>query len=185
LIAGSRSNYAPAARKIEIMPTDHFRSSCRVGRSLLIAIAIVSMTSGAATAQVVVDGNHIMWADRLVRLWGIDAPDEDQICGDGWQAGRNAKQFLAQSMQDGILQCADRSQNPAGQTHAVCQVDSVDLGTTMVRAGMAWADLGVTHKYVVDEAKASASRLGVHGHRCVTAWTWRTKKRVEPQFNRQ
>lgn len=54
-----------------------------------------------------------------------------------------------------------------------CSVDDVDLSQAMVERGMAWAFVRYSGRFVEAERKASAARVGVHGHKCVVAWKWR------------
>ena len=46
---------------------------------------------------------------------------------------------------------------------------------------MAWAKLGVSHGYVVQEAQAASRFLGVHNHHCEQPDIWRSKNQ---QFQR-
>jgi endonuclease YncB( thermonuclease family) len=57
------------------------------------AVILAALTlASPALAQNVVDGDTIRIGAARFHLWGIDAPEARQTCGDGWQAGAAASQ---------------------------------------------------------------------------------------------
>ena len=85
-------------------------------------------------------------------------------------------------MVDGkTVTCEARDKDRLGRAVAVCKADGVDLGESLVREGMAWARLGVSHGYVVQEAQSASRFLGVHNHHCEQRDIWRSKNE---QFQR-
>lgn len=108
--------------------------------------------------------------------WGIDIPPLAQTCARGWPAGVEAAQTFARLTEGKTVTCELRGKDRTGRAASVCSADGVDIGREMVRAGMAWARLGVDNGYVMDEAKAAAAYTGVHGHRCLQPDVWRTRK---------
>ena len=157
--------------------------SVRVGTNphtwLAIALAAVltfGATTGASAQTVVVDGDTIRIGTTAYRLWGIDAPEQQQSCA-GWPAGGEATRTLAALMRDKAVSCEPRTQDRYGRTVAVCRADGMDLGAAMVSAGMAWAFVRYSRDYVSGEDSARAAGLGVHGHACMPAWEWRAAQR--------
>lgn len=142
------------------------------------AIITALMLAVPAAAQTVVDGDTIRIGAATFRLWGIDAPEANQKCADGWQAGTAASRTL-QSLMDGRrIECEPRDRDRYGRTVAVCRADGRDLGQSMVRAGMALAFTRYSTDYVQDEEAAKAARVGLHGHTgCVAPWDWRGAER--------
>jgi endonuclease YncB( thermonuclease family) len=53
----------------------------------------------------------------------------------------------------------------------------VDLGQSMVAAGMAWAFVRYSRDYVDVEERARAEQRGVHARACQPAWEWRAQHR--------
>lgn len=153
-------------------------------RFALVAGLIMSL-SLRAVAQTIVDGNTMLLEDKTYRLWAIDAPDPEQSCAHNWRAGQEAAMALARMIDGKTIECREKGRDREGRTVAQCTADGADLGASMVRAGMAWADMSVSKAYVVEEAKAAAAYVGVHAHHCKTAWDWRAKNRPDPQFQRQ
>ena len=145
--------------------------------SLLVAATLVPSASAATVpgvGSVTIDG-------MTYGLWGIEAPAPAQTCSGGWPAGRLAEQALGRLVEDKTVTCEARDKDRLGRTVAVCKADGVDLGEALVREGMAWSKLGMSHGYVVQEAQAASRFLGVHNHHCEQPDIWRSKNR---QFER-
>lgn len=129
-----------------------------------------------ATAQTVTDGDTIKLNGTTFRLWGIDAPEAKQWCGD-YPAGVMATAVLETLMKGrGPVVCEPKGMDRYGRTVAICRVDGRDLGKVMVQLGMAWAFTRYSQDYVGDEGRAKADRLGVHGRDCLPAWEWRASQ---------
>lgn len=150
----------------------------------LTALAFVTPTV-AALAQTAIDGSRFTMGDVTYRLFGMEAPDPEQVCRYRWPAGTEATKALDILLRRGPVTCEDQERNKHGERVAICIGGGDDIAASMVRSGMAWADLDVSRKYVVEEARAASDHVGVHGHLCQTVWRWRAKHRPEPQFKRQ
>ncbi|HLG47630.1 MAG TPA: thermonuclease family protein [Reyranella sp.] len=145
--------------------------------SLLVAATLAPSASAAtvpSAGSITVDG-------MTYALWGIDSPASAQTCGGGWPAGQLAEQTLARLVEGKTVVCEPRDKDRLGRTVAVCKADGVDLGEALVREGMAWARLGVSHGYVVQEAQSASRFLGVHNHHCEQPDIWRSRNE---QFQR-
>ncbi|WP_289296501.1 thermonuclease family protein [uncultured Reyranella sp.] len=131
----------------------------------------------SAAAQTVTDGDTIKFGGTTYRLWGIDAPEATQWCGD-YPAGVLATAMLEMLMKGrGPVECERKDTDRYGRIVAICRVDGRDIGKEMVRIGMAWAFIRYSQDYVEDEARARVEKLGVHGRDCVPAWEWRALQR--------
>lgn len=131
----------------------------------------------SAVAQTITDGDTIKQGGVTYRLWGIDAPETNQSCPDGWPAGRLATTRLLALIQGKTVVCEKKDTDRYGRTVAVCRASGEDLGAIMVREGMAWAFVRYSRDYVGQEDRAKAEGLGVHGHGCAPAWEWRAMQR--------
>jgi endonuclease YncB( thermonuclease family) len=140
----------------------------------LTAIALV--LAGSARAQTVTDGDTIKLNHTTYRLWGVDAPESKQWCGD-YPAGVQATATLQKLMRGKTITCEDRGGDRYGRRIGLCRADGDDLGAAMVRLGYAWAFVRYSRDYVAEEAEARAERLGVHAHPCQPAWQWRAERR--------
>jgi endonuclease YncB( thermonuclease family) len=145
--------------------------------SLLVA-ATLAPSAAAATVSgagsVIVDGT-------TYALWGIDSPAPAQTCSKGWPAGQLAEEALARLVEGKTVICEARDKDRSGRTVAVCRADGADVGESLVREGMAWARLGVSHGYVVQEAQSASRFLGIHNHHCEQPDIWRSRNQ---QFQR-
>jgi endonuclease YncB( thermonuclease family) len=123
----------------------------------------------------VVDGNTIELNGTTYRLWGIDAPEAAQWCGD-YPAGALATGMLVKLMSKGTITCESRGRDRFARMIGRCRADNQDLGAAMVRLGMAWAYVQYSPEYVEQETQARAEKLGIHAHACTSAWEWRGQR---------
>lgn len=145
--------------------------------SLLVAATLAASVSAATVS----DAGSLTVDGTTYALWGIESPAPAQTCSRGWPAGQLAEQALAQLVEGKTVTCEARDKDRAGRTVAVCTADGVDVGQALVREGMAWAKLGVSHGYVVQEAQSASRFLGVHNHHCEQPALWRSRNE---QFQR-
>lgn len=142
------------------------------GTSLgIVAIALV--LSQPAAAQVVVDGDTIELKGTTFRLHGIDAPELQQVCADGWPAGQAARDYLADLIGTKEVACTTRMGELGHEITAICRADGIDLGAAMVTGGYALAFVPYSARYITQEDAATTARRGVHGHKCIAPWQWR------------
>ena len=89
----------------------------------------------------VVDGDTLEIHGNRIRLWGIDAPESNQLCrGEdslqyrcGAQAANDLDAFIARRP----VNCSPLSLDPYDRTVATCSVEGTDLGEWLVRKGLA------------------------------------------------
>jgi len=148
--------------------------------SLWIAAALAAcivMPSGAAEI-VVVEGDVLRVGGKLVRLWGIDAPEPGQQClkdGQPWYPAPEAAaalQRLVATMPR--LKCEEREKDRRGRSVAICRHGNTDIGAEMVRKGWAYDFRQYSKGHYFDmEAKARGRKRGVWSALCVPPWEWR------------
>ncbi len=96
--------------------------------------------AGVARAK---DGDSIMIGKLDTRLFGIDAPEHDQICqntdGDSWPCGQEAKAALARLVNDKQLRCDVRDVEPIRGRRPIvrCFDGNHEINVEMVRLGLA------------------------------------------------
>jgi endonuclease YncB( thermonuclease family) len=149
--------------------------------NLRLSLLVAATLAPSASAATVSGAGSLTLDGTTYSLWGIDSPAPNQTCGGGWPAGRLAEQALTRLVEGKTVTCEARDKDRAGRTVAVCKADGVDLGEALVRDGMAWARLRVSHGYVVQEAQSASRFLGVHNHHCEQPDVWRSKNE---QFQR-
>lgn len=147
-------------------------------KKIAVLATLIALASPSVSAQTtVIDGDTLRVNGQPFRIFGIDAPEKVQWCAGDYPAGELSTRALEKLVQGGQVTCEPKGTDRYLRTLAVCYVDGVDLGKTMVRLGMAWAFTRYSQDYVDQEALARQERLGVHAHDCVPAWDWRAGRR--------
>jgi endonuclease YncB( thermonuclease family) len=136
-------------------------------------VAVILLAAGPAAGQTVIDGDSLRVGAKQYRLNGIDAPEADQVCPDGWPAGFEARRYLEQLVDGKEIRCIRLYGERHGEPFAVCRADGVDLGSAMVVAGQAFAFVPYSAQYISQEAVAASMERGVHAHHCLPPWRWR------------
>lgn len=129
------------------------------------------------TVATVIDGDTLKLGNERIRLHGIDAPESQQRCTDGWQAGEAARHALAGLVSAGAPSCEKVTTDRYGRTVAVCRVNGKDIGGEMVRRGLAWAYIRYSVRYMPEETLARIERVGVHARTCMQPADWRAQNR--------
>lgn len=117
--------------------------------------------SGPAVA---VDGDSLTINGRGIRLFGIDAPEFDQLCtrdNASWRCGEEAKGTLADLVNGHIVECQGQGIDQYARLIAVCSAGGLQLNETMVEYGWAIAYREFSDAYASAEARAKSHRLGI------------------------
>jgi endonuclease YncB( thermonuclease family) len=177
----------------------------------LMALVIASVGFGGVvkrkvymntvSAADVIDGDTLRMGDVSLRLWGIDAPERDQLCrgadGKPFECGDDAGQHLATLIADQLVWCGPpvdgegRRLPPAdlpvlaetsGRPIVTCRMNTkdgeIDIAQAMVRSGFAHLfqdEDGVTSVYQTDLQQAVTAGAGLHGSGdgLFPPWLWR------------
>jgi endonuclease YncB( thermonuclease family) len=139
--------------------------------SISLLAALAALLAGPALAQTVTDGHTIKMNYVTWRLWGIDAPERKQRCGD-YPAGLQATAALIKLMRGKIITCEDRGGDRYGRRIGPRRADGEDLGAAMVRQGQA-----CVRALQPRLCRRGGEGLGVHAHACEPAWQWRAERR--------
>ena len=146
-------------------------------RAALLLIILIAVPAGAEDRIRVIDGDTFVLNGETIRLWGIGAPEIDQTCADGYQAGIQATAALGALMSGhGRLVCEPTNTDRYSRIVAVCRVGDLDLSAELVRAGMAvdWPRYSGA-AYAVEEAESMAAGRGIWSHWCMEPWEWRRR----------
>lgn len=137
----------------------------------------------------VVNGDTLKMNGRRVRLFGIEAPDMDQLCASKTGASYNCGQVAARNLKKIIssspLECKIKEQDAEGNVIAACSNGQYDLGVAMVASGWAVAYRKFSQVYVPYENQAQAKKAGLWAGRFYMPWDWRAsqKKRQRSMRN--
>ena len=96
-----------------------------------------------------------------VHLYGIDAPEEGQLCetaaGRSYPCGHEATRLLRKRIGEGPVTCEPHKLDGKGRAQATCKVGGEDLSAWLVSQGYALASRSVSTAYVRQEARAWAT----------------------------
>ena len=113
-----------------------------------------------------------------MRLAGIDAPEDGQMCRDAmgelYDAGAKAvgaleKKLLGQK----VVRCEGEGYDAKGRLLATCRVGMTNLNKWLVQEGHALAFRKYSNKYVPQEEVARKAKLGLWAGTFDPAWQWR------------
>jgi endonuclease YncB( thermonuclease family) len=144
---------------------------------LAIGLAICGMAVLPGSSQVVarqgtiegrasvIDGDTVEVHGTYIRIHGIDAPESNQTCvmhdGTIWRCGKASTDALAEMVGTQPVSCEVRDIDKYGRKVAVCHAKGIDVGASLVAAGLAVAYRKYSMDYAHLEDKARAARHGV------------------------
>ena len=127
----------------------------------------------------VIDGDTLVIGSQVIRINGIDAPEDGQNCarhdGDKWSCGVSATAALRQFSANRV-QCKGDEFDAYRRLIATCFADDQDVGKAMVLDGMALAYRQYSTRYVADEELAQQAKRGLWSGTFVAPWQWRKNK---------
>jgi hypothetical protein len=131
----------------------------------------------------VIDGDTIEIGSKRIRLFAIDAPEATQTCYRGdqpWACGQAAADQLKSLIGTADVSCSGNEIDTYGRLVAECEIAGVDLNQTMVAQGWATAFRRYSDRYVADETRARAARLGLWSSTFMSPEDYRAAERGEP-----
>jgi len=139
--------------------------------------------SGPAT---VLDGDTLQIGDKKIILFGVDAPENGQLCqiyDKSWPCGERAKIWLTRYVGDGPVRCLPREGDPfddrIGGIKAMCfNTKTWNLSATMLTAGLAVANLEDGDWFKLGNVAARVNRKGVWAGKFVPPHQWRAGIRL-------
>jgi endonuclease YncB( thermonuclease family) len=127
----------------------------------------------------VVDGDTIIIGSRHIRLFGIDAFERDQMCG-RFACGAQATRVMRELVRGQIVTCEKQDVDSYGRIVAICHsATGLDLGSVMVRRGLAVDYRHFTDRYMADEIAAKQARAGAWAYGFDSPLTYRRRHRLD------
>ncbi len=146
-------------------------------------LAAYPKISGSAQ---VIDAHIFYISGRYVRLYGVDAPDTDQICsnatGSSYNCGEEAASWVRNWIDQNPIDCYILKVEPNGQDLATCIWGEYDIGAALVSAGWGVANTRETAIYQPYEAKAQSDSAGLWQGSFYAPEDWRDIKRRRNDF---
>lgn len=149
-------------------------------RLLLLFFLLPTMVrADVAGPAKIIDGDTLEIAGQRVRLYGVDAPEADQVCrnkhGKPYDCGTNAIRTLALIVGGKKVSCAEQGKDEDGTVLAVCRLGRFDLGMQMVQMGWALAVPETGQAYRRAELAARAVPEGLWKGGFDAPWDWRRR----------
>lgn len=128
----------------------------------------------------VVKGDTVTLMGKVVKLFGVAAPDISQTCADsqgrGYRCGQQAISWLSGWLADNMLKCHILGEDNRGVLTGVCMLGQYDIGAAIINAGWAVADTRQTQIYVAYQNQASQNRRGLWQGKFYMPWDWQKIK---------
>ncbi len=123
---------------------------------------------------------------RYVRLFGVDAPDVDQICSDSFEAsyncGEEAVSWIRNWIDNNYIDCYLLKISPKEQDLATCIWGDYDIGAALVGSGWGVANRNESDIYVPYQVKAQSEKSGLWQGTFYLPEDWRNIKRDRNNF---
>ena len=123
---------------------------------------------------------------RYVKLFGVDAPDNDQICSDlnekSYNCGLEAISWLREWIDNNPIDCYILKINTKGLDLATCFWGEYDIGAGLVGSGWAIVNHQESDKYASLENNARKNSYGLWQGSFYTPEDWRNIKRAQNDF---
>ena len=118
---------------------------------------------------------------QRVNLFGIDAPELEQICaapnGRGWYCGKAAAANVLELVKKRNVVCKGSHRDENGDLLAVCFTGKESVNARMVRTGWALPYEWHSPMYMDHARAARKARKGIWQGRFTAPWDWRKKNR--------
>jgi endonuclease YncB( thermonuclease family) len=109
--------------------------------ALLVAMAPPVLAADLVGQASIIDGDTLEIHGTRIRLWGIDAPESDQLCrnddGEHYRCGQKAANDLDAFIARRPVECVEVDRDQYRRAVAVCTVNGIDLADWLVRNGYA------------------------------------------------
>lgn len=133
--------------------------------------------SGVAS---VIDGDTLEIHGKRIRLFGVDAFEASQTCGEGQQrapCGRQAAQLLSDFIGRNTVVCRPEGGRSYDRIVASCfRNGQDDLASYIVRQGYALAWTQYSMRYLGDMQEAKAAGRGAWGSTFIEPWVYRRQR---------
>lgn len=150
--------------------------------TLFMSLVIASNTSYAASVSgkaTVIDGDTLKIGAQVVRLYGIDAPENGQNCkrrnGKSYNCGAAAENAL-KALVASNTSCTGNTFDNYQRLIGVCESDGLELNKELVLTGHALAFRKFSDTYIQEEKQAAKSKQGIWQGSFENPWDFRAEK---------
>ena len=137
----------------------------------------------------VIDGDTVRINNHRIRLFGIDAPEKKQLCKriylsiiflsfkKNYHCGEISTKKLVKLINNKTIQCYVKGKDRYKRKLAICHRNKLNINSWLVRNGHAVAYKKYSKKYIIQEAEARKSKLGMWRGDFEMPWEWRKKNK--------
>ncbi|MBQ9236072.1 MAG: thermonuclease family protein [Alphaproteobacteria bacterium] len=123
----------------------------------------------------VLNGHTLVMGRKIIKLFGVAAPDIKQTCaqddGRGYRCGQQSALWLSEWLSDYEVEC-HMLKEEQGITTAVCVLGDYDIGAAIINAGWAVADVRESQAYAPYQNQAAVNRRGLWSGKFYMPWDW-------------
>lgn len=158
-------------------------------RLALILALLIPLTAFAETEisgkPKLVDGRTLDFDGQLVRFWGVDAPDKNQLCFSPrehhpYPCGASAFEKIEKMLRNQVLVCKGDQRDEEGHLIAICYSGRIEVNEQLVLSGWAVADTNQSSRYMRMQNVAKELRDGLWRMVFVMPWEWRAGNHEPP-----
>jgi endonuclease YncB( thermonuclease family) len=154
----------------------------------LVLITVLAAQFSAAFADdligqaSIIDGDTVEIHNSRIRVFGIDAPESDQLCrneeSELYRCGQKASNALFEYINRRPLNCVEVDRDRYGRIVGVCSVEGADVADWLVRNGFAldWPKYS-KGAYAGAQAKAQQEQRGMWAGSFKEPWNYRACRR--------
>ena len=155
----------------------------------ILFIFNISFASEIFGVAKVVDGDSIKINGMKIRLFGVDAPEKNQICKKNWLSisfftlskeyycGKVATKKLKKFISNKKVKCVGNKTDKYSRLIAICYVRNKDINMWLVRNGFAVSYKRYSSKYLHQEKMAQKEKIGLWQGKFDMPWEWRKKNK--------
>ena len=130
----------------------------------------------------IIDGDTIVVDGKRVRLHGIDAPENKQMCLDKnglvYACGKATTKALRDFTTQTIIKCLSESRDRYKRLIAICYGRGTNINTWLVKNGWAVAYAKYSSDYIQQELEAKQAKRGLWAGSFIMPWQWRRGDRL-------
>jgi len=148
--------------------------------SILILLSLPNLSVSAEKIIIgkarVIDGDTIKINGKKIRLFGIDAPEKNQICSknsNSYNCGLTSTKFLKEIIKNEKIECTYKNLDRYGRILGICG----DINGKMVEFGHAVAYVRYSKKYLSLQKKAKNEKRGIWSGKFDMPEDWRRKNK--------
>jgi endonuclease YncB( thermonuclease family) len=154
-----------------------------LGLGIFLAMASPASTDDLTGQASIIDGDTLEIHGTRIRLWGIDAPESDQLCrneeSEHYRCGQKAANELDAFVARRTVQCVEVDRDQYKRAVAVCTAADIDLADWMVRSGLAldWPKYS-KGDYAAAQNEAKHAERGIWSGSFAEPWRYRACRKT-------